>query len=95
MEKGFTIITSLDREAYTVSESRGGDPGWHKFGKHVGNSPGRRARDDGDHKRVGYIDECDAIDCSIDNSEYCDSISKILDSTNDTDSRWGAESDGV
>ena len=63
--------------------------------KHVGNGPGRRARDDGDHKRVGYIDECDAIDSSIRGSEYCDSISKILDSTNDADSRWGAESDGV
>ena len=95
MEKSFTIITSLDRESYTVSESRGGDTGWHKFGKHVGNSPGRRAWDDGDHRGVGYIDESDAIDSSIDDSEYCDSISKILDSTNDTDSRWGAESDGV
>ena len=63
--------------------------------KHVGNSPGRRARDDGDYQRVGYIDESDAIDSSIDDSEYCDSIPEILDSTNDTDSRWGAESDGV
>merc|ERR1712060_1042575 len=92
--KEFTIITSLDRKAFTVSESRGGDQGWHKFGKHVGNSPGRRARDDGDHERVGYIDEFDAIDSSIDDSEYGDSISKILDSTNYTDSRWGAEPDG-
>ena len=86
---------SLDREANTVSESRGGDPRWHKLRKHVGNSSGRRAWDDGDYQRVGYIDESDAIDSSIDDSEYCDTISKILDSTNDTDSRSGDESDGV
>ena len=51
--------------------------------------------DDGDHTGVGYFDECDAIDSSISDSEYGDPISKILDSTNDTDSRGGAESDGV
>ena len=66
-----------------------------QFGKYNGNSPGRRAGYDGDRRGVGYIDESDAIDSSIDDSEYGDSISKILDSTNDTDSRWGAESDGV
>ena len=95
MEKENTIITSLDREDHTVSERRGGDPGWHKFGKYIGNSPGRRAGYDGDHRGIGYIDESDAIDSATDDSEYCDSISEILDSTNDTDSRPGDESDGV
>ena len=86
---------SLDREANTVSEGRGGDTRWHECRKHVRNSSGRRAWDVGDYRRVGYINESDAIDSSIDDSEYCDSIPEILDSTNDTDSRWGAESDGV
>ena len=67
----------------------------HKIGKYIGNSPGSWAGDYGDHRGIRYIDESDAIDSSIDDSEYCDSISEILDSTNDTDSRWGDESDGV
>ena len=63
--------------------------------KCIGNSSGRRTGYNGDHGGIGYINESDAIDSSIDDSEYCDSIPEILDSTNDTDSRWGAESDGV
>ena len=65
--------------------------------KYIGNSPGSWAGYDGDHRGIGYIDESDAIDSSIDDSEYCDTISKIFDSTNDTDSsdRDFDESDGV
>ena len=88
---------SLDWEAHTISECRGGDPRGQKFRKRIGNRSGRRAEYDGDYWGVEYIDESDAIDSSIDDSEYCDTISKVVDSTNDTDSsdRDFDESDGV
>ena len=74
---------------------QGGDPGWHKFRKCIGNSSGRRTGYNGDHRGIGYINELDAIDSATDDSEYRDSISEILDGTNDTDLRPGSESDGV
>ena len=97
MEKGNTITTSLDWEVHTISESRGGDPREWKIGKHDGNGSGWRAGHERDGRGIEYIDESDAIDSSIDGSEYGDTIPEMVDSTNDTDSSDGNfdESDGV